>query len=89
MPLQVLFDAFVIALPTGTGQYPPACLRSLFDAIPDGKPLTLFLELLLKFQIPGLADEILAEGMVTLFLDQLEARRLVDAAGGAKYVVGP
>jgi len=36
-----------------------------------------------------LADQILAEGMVPLFRDQLKAGLLVEAARGGEHVVGP
>jgi len=42
-----------------------------------------------QIEVPMLANQIFAEGMVPLFRDQLEAGGLVEAAGGGEHVVGP
>src|SRR3546814_6493506 len=42
-----------------------------------------------EVQIPGLADQIVAEAVMALLVDQHEARLLVDAPRGVEHVVGP
>src|SRR6478672_7843231 len=42
-----------------------------------------------QIALPGFADEILAEGMMRLPGDQLEARLLIDMARRMEHVVGP
>ena len=42
-----------------------------------------------QIEHPGLPDEIMAERVMWLFVDEAEPRRLIDAARGDQYVVGP
>src|SRR6266446_525292 len=42
-----------------------------------------------QLQVPGLAHQALAEARVRLAVDELEARSLVDAAGGGEHAVSP
>lgn len=64
---RVLFDPGFITSTQGANN------RASWDA---GQPS-------LEVEIPGLTDQILAEGMVALFVGQLEAGGLVDATGRA------
>src|SRR3989442_6496899 len=42
-----------------------------------------------ELQLPGLAHQVLAEACMRLAVDELEARSLVDVAGGAEHAVSP
>jgi len=44
---------------------------------------------LAQIERPGLPDEVMAEGMVRLFVDQPESHRPIDAARCDQHVVGP
>jgi hypothetical protein len=38
---------------------------------------------------PDLSNQVLSEAVVWFFFQQFESRRLIDAPGGGKYIVGP
>ena len=42
-----------------------------------------------EFQLPGLADQVFAEAMVALFVDEVEAGLLVDVACGVQIALRP
>lgn len=43
----------------------------------------------LEVACPVLTDEVVAEAVVTRFVDQFEPGGLVDAPGGSQYIIGP
>jgi hypothetical protein len=43
----------------------------------------------LQHQLPGLTYQIMPKAMVRLLIDELEAHRFVDAAGGVQHVIRP